>query len=671
MTTRPDPLVNQVLAHANRVHNLLAEQGRGEAASRLAAEAQQWGSAQTTVVVAGDVKRGKSSLVNSLVDRPGLLPVDADVATAVHLVLTYGEVERVTVTDLDGESFDIEPERLADFASMKGDDATVAGVSAVEVVVDDPLLAKGLNIVDTPGVGGMSRGHRDITMAALQQADVLLFVVSLQEPAALSELEFLAEASERIGNVVLVGSRSDLSTDDANDLMAADLSRRIATLAGQVESSIGDGSDPAADSDVDRGELVAKARRLRRLSERPVVVTSSYLADQARRRAERGREEAAADLRRRSGLDDVIASLDRAVGARDQVRLANLLQLTSVLLAGAEDELAMRQRAIDGDSSAEEELRERQEQLERAASNQARWRSTLASSISRLQTSTTRDINRELGLVRDHYREVLDRTQDPLELEQVGDQVQQSLQAAWSNLAGQVATKFNEVIGSLLDDLEIESDADLFGELEVPPAIGAGTAGVRGDAEQIDLLADVLPLATQSFMFGNIANVAAGLLGVATGGLGFMAYGIGAAMAAPIVAVRRKQRRRQVAAQQIHRELTEALFGQEGIARELSTEMTLRIIDAREQLEQLIDDRLVARRKELETRRRELQEILRTEQASRAEARRTAEEVGGRVRGLRDETDRLTGLVDATLARMFEAEARSGAEAEPEASPAT
>src|SRR5690606_17610262 len=145
-------------------------------------------------------------------------------------------------------------------------------------------------------------------------------------------------------------------------------------------------------------------------------------------------------------------------------------------------------------------------------------------------------------------------------------------------------------------------------------------------------LQDVLPLATQSFMFGNIANVAAGLLGVATGGLGFMAYGIGAAMAAPIVAIRRKQRMRHAAAQQIHRELTEALFGQEGIARELSTEMTLRIIDAREQLEQLIEDRLVSRRRELEARRKELQEILRTEMASRSDARKSSEEAISRLR---------------------------------------
>lgn len=640
-------LVTEALSHANRVHALLTTVGRTEAADRLAAEAEHWKAAQTTVVVAGDIKRGKSSLINALIDRPGLLPVDADVATAVHLVVSHGSPESVHATTIDGDTFAIGFDELPAFASMQGEAAARGDVATVEVRIDHPLLARGLQIVDTPGVGGMTRGHRDITMAALRQADLLAFVVSLQEPAARSELEFLADASERIGNVVLVGSRADLSTAGANAAMATDLGERLRTLADTSTSRSG-----ATDAEATE----ARARRLRRIAEQPMVLTSAYLAEQGRRREERGRHEMAADLRRQSGLDDLVDRLDRSIEAREHLRLANLMQLVSSLLAAVEDEQATRRRVLDGDSTVEAELAERQAQLERAASQQARWRTTLGTSMSRLQTRAGRDVSRELGVVRDHYRTILDQQDDVQGLEAVGAELQQSLHAAWANLADLVAQSFNAVITDLLDDLEIDAEPDLFGELEVPPGIeAAATRRSGGTAGEVDLLQDVLPMATQTFMFGNIANVMVGVLGVATGGLGVLAYGVGAAISVPVVAMRRKQRARQQATQELQREIGEALFGQEGIAREFTTELSLRILDAREQLEELIESRLQVRRKELEARRRELQDLLKTETANRTTAKREADRVADDLRGIRAETDRLTGVVDQELAALFAA----------------
>jgi hypothetical protein len=48
-------------------------------------------SAVPSVVVVGETKRGKSSLVNSLLATPGLSPVDAGVATSTYLVFGHDE----------------------------------------------------------------------------------------------------------------------------------------------------------------------------------------------------------------------------------------------------------------------------------------------------------------------------------------------------------------------------------------------------------------------------------------------------------------------------------------------------------------------------------------------------------------------------------------------------
>ena len=49
-----------------------------------------------SVVVVGETKRGKSSLVNALLAQPGLAPVDAGVATATYLVFGHAERWRAT-----------------------------------------------------------------------------------------------------------------------------------------------------------------------------------------------------------------------------------------------------------------------------------------------------------------------------------------------------------------------------------------------------------------------------------------------------------------------------------------------------------------------------------------------------------------------------------------------
>ena len=73
-------LLDEVAALAERLgHETVAGQAREQRAASAVGAA--------CVVVVGEKKRGKSSLVNALVEAPGLLPVDVDIATSVHIVV--------------------------------------------------------------------------------------------------------------------------------------------------------------------------------------------------------------------------------------------------------------------------------------------------------------------------------------------------------------------------------------------------------------------------------------------------------------------------------------------------------------------------------------------------------------------------------------------------------
>ncbi len=627
-------LAHAVSRHANRVHALLGAVAEPGAAERLAAEARRREAGVSRVVVAGDINRGKTSLINALVDRPGLLPVDVDVTTAVPVAVGFGRpgTIRVLRTDPDnGETTteEVEPDRLAGSVTVG---AAAPAVTGAEVLVDHPLLERGLVLIDTPGVGGMSRGHREITMAALGRADALVFVVSSVEPVTRSELEFLDEAGERISNVIVVASRADLVSRGTNTAILDEFRDKVATLAA-ARSVAGD---------------TAAAQRLGRIAHGDPIPTSAYLATQAARRAERGRDEQAAEYRARSGIDTLISRLDATVTARDDVRLANVLQLIDTLTAPVEAMLTDRLAALDGDPQVVAELEARRHDMEVATGRQARWRSVLASGISKMQTQVGREVSRELTLVRDHYRNLLDSEGDDIDLDAVAGDLQASLQAAWVGLADHAARRFDEVVAELFDELALSGEGGVLGELVQPPALASLQTG-SGFEDRFGLLDDAVPLATQAFLFGNIASVMAGVLGLATGGLGVLAYGIGASIAAPVVMLRRRQRDRRRWIGETQRALNEALFGQEGLARELTTELNLRIVDVRGELETLIDERLVARRRDLETRLRELHELARAETAERAAAREETTRRLAELRAVRAETTRLTGAVDARI----------------------
>ncbi|MDA8341398.1 MAG: dynamin family protein [Actinomycetota bacterium] len=128
--------------------------------------AERLESKQFHILVLGEFKRGKSTLVNALVGHPvlptGVLPLTA-VATEVH----FG-VEETTVVHTDGSRRAIEREELATYVTEAANPGNRLGVEHVEVGVEEVFPVPGVVLVDTPGVGSVHAHNTAQALAALE-----------------------------------------------------------------------------------------------------------------------------------------------------------------------------------------------------------------------------------------------------------------------------------------------------------------------------------------------------------------------------------------------------------------------------------------------------------------------------------------------------------------------
>jgi hypothetical protein len=162
------------------------------------------------IVVVGETKRGKSSLVNALIGVPELSPVDVAVATSTYLEFVPADHPGARAW-VPGRP---EPVELG-LAELR-DWSTGLGVlpdgmrSPRRIVVGHPApLLRYLTLVDTPGTGGLDPIHAEIALDAVERATALLFVVDAAAPFGKPELDFLVEASKRVNLVVFALTKTD------------------------------------------------------------------------------------------------------------------------------------------------------------------------------------------------------------------------------------------------------------------------------------------------------------------------------------------------------------------------------------------------------------------------------------------------------------------------------
>lgn len=127
-----------------------------------------------TLAVVGQFKRGKSSLMNAIIGRE-LLPTGVLPLTSAITVLKFGPVERLVVRRENSVFPEIVPvSALAAYVTERGNPGNRKKVKTATVEVPLPFLRRGLEFVDTPGVGSAIEANTATTHSFLPECDAVL-----------------------------------------------------------------------------------------------------------------------------------------------------------------------------------------------------------------------------------------------------------------------------------------------------------------------------------------------------------------------------------------------------------------------------------------------------------------------------------------------------------------
>ncbi|WP_210505854.1 dynamin family protein [Naasia sp. SYSU D00057] len=435
---------------------LAAAGDRGDLRRRLEQTRERLAEPTIRVIVVGEFKQGKSRLINALVGTP-VCPVDDDIATAVPTVVRYGDPASARIVVPKEGSSEAEPvlerrpvelDGLAEEVSERGNPGNRRGLVAAEVFLPRKLLAGGLTLVDSPGVGGLDSAHSLTTLGALPMADAMLLVSDASQEYTEPEMQFLRQALRVCPTVAAVLTKTDLYPHW----------RQIA--------------------DLDRGHLDRIQPGI------PLFAVSSELRMQAARLSDR-------ELNAESGFPELVTYLrsevlGHAEALQRRAVAHDLVSVTEHLSLALQTELsALLHPSTTPQVVAElEAAKERTDELRRRTS---RWQLTLNDGVADLISDLEHDLRDRMRAIQRDADAAIDEGDPGPAWDQLMEWLEQRVTAAvsdtfvWTDerarwLSEQVAEHFSQ--GEVpLPTLAAESIDSVLAPVESVPALDIGQPG--------------------------------------------------------------------------------------------------------------------------------------------------------------------------------------------------
>lgn len=161
------------------------------------------------VVFAGHFNAGKSSLINSLLERPGFLLEDQIPATAIAAEIVYGDEEYAEIVREDNSRIKVEMEEASGIDVPETDHIRYSINSEVMKRLRDHV------IVDTPGFDSGLEKHDRAVNLYIPCASCYIIVLSIEKGTAdIQTLDFMRELSTYSNRMAVLINKCEKSTPE-------------------------------------------------------------------------------------------------------------------------------------------------------------------------------------------------------------------------------------------------------------------------------------------------------------------------------------------------------------------------------------------------------------------------------------------------------------------------
>lgn len=169
------------------------------------------------IVVCGEMKKGKSSLLNAIIGHD-ILPVANQVATSQVFRISNNQTQSFELVFSDGSRKSISKDQLAEYGSQV--EANLYGSHEEEfngklldyIQVNTPVefLPDGVSLIDTPGLGAVYKSHESLTQNYVRKAAAVLFVFDPERPLVDLEQKFIKKVLEVTPHIMFVMTKIDM-----------------------------------------------------------------------------------------------------------------------------------------------------------------------------------------------------------------------------------------------------------------------------------------------------------------------------------------------------------------------------------------------------------------------------------------------------------------------------
>lgn len=196
----------------DRTAEVATSAGRSDLVDRVEAAKSRVLDPRRRIIVVGPLKQGKSQFVNSLLNLT-VCSVGDDETTAIPTVVSNADSfsAQLVLANPGDEPIRVEVP-LEEITTVTPASPRAQGreVLRLDIAVPSPLLADGLVLVDTPGVGGHGNPHAAGTLGLIPSADAVLVVSDASREFTEPELAFLRQVQGLCPAVAVLITKIDL-----------------------------------------------------------------------------------------------------------------------------------------------------------------------------------------------------------------------------------------------------------------------------------------------------------------------------------------------------------------------------------------------------------------------------------------------------------------------------